>query len=355
MNFCTKLLSFYEENKRDLIWRKTSEPYKIWLSEIILQQTQISQGTAYYLKFIETYPTVFDLAKAEEQDILLLWQGLGYYSRARNLLHTAKEIVRIYKGKFPDNFNDLIKLKGIGEYTASAILSICFKKVYPAVDGNVLRIISRIFGIREPINQASGKKQVTEKCKTLICKENPGDFNQALMDFGSSVCKKSNPNCANCIFNNACEAYQHDIVSELPVKTNTKAKITEYFNYFILAGADEILIQKRTSGIWKNLYEFPLIVSGKRISVKTVKAQFKELYSLPDECKFTSVSEPVKHVLSHKTLFVRFYFLQELSEKQFLKIRDSGNFLKIKQKNLSDYPFPQIIRNFSTVYRFTIP
>ena len=229
MKFSEKILIWYDQNKRDLPWRETKNPYKIWLSEIIMQQTQIVQGTGYYLKFIDTFPTVFDLAKASEQDVLLLWQGLGYYSRARNLHKTAKDIVKNYKGKFPGTYSELIKLKGTGDYTASAISSVCFDQPHPAVDGNVMRLISRLFEIKEPVNKAEGKNKIKEIAETLIHKIRPGDYNQAVMDFGSQYCKTTDPDCMNCIFNYMCKAYKKDIVSELPVKEKAKAKTKEYY------------------------------------------------------------------------------------------------------------------------------
>ena len=342
MSFCTKILAYYSENKRDLPWRKSKDPYKIWLSEIIMQQTQISQGTAYYQQFIKTYPTVFDLAKAEEQDILLLWQGLGYYSRARNLHHSAQIIVTKYKGKFPKTYKELTALKGVGEYTASAILSICYKQPYPAVDGNVLRVISRIFNINEPVNHISGKKIVTEKCKTLICRDNPDDFNQALMDFGSMQCTNSNPNCTICIFKNDCEAYKFEKVSELPIKIKSKAKVKEYYHYFIVCYKNKIFIRKRTKGIWKNLYEFPLIIGRKKMSDKSVYKRFKKEFLSDEEFVFQEISKPYKHVLSHKILFVKFYMIT-VNKTQFNKLKTRA-FELINTDKIEDYPFPQIIR-----------
>ncbi len=342
MSFCTKVLAYYSENKRDLPWRKSKDPYKIWLSEIIMQQTQISQGTAYYQRFIEKYPTVFDLAKADEQDILLLWQGLGYYSRARNLHHTAQIIVTTYGGKFPNNYKELRQLKGIGDYTASAILSICYKQPFPAVDGNVLRVISRIFNINEPINHSSGKKIIAEKCKSLICKDNPGDFNQALMDFGSMQCTSTNAKCNTCIFNNECEAYRLEKVSELPVKIKPKAKTKEYYHYFVIRYNNKILIRKRTKGIWKNLFEFPLIIEETKMSKKQALTRFKKKFLSGEDIVFSKASEPYKHILSHKILFVTFY-TASVNKIRFEELQTKG-FDVINTNKIEDYPFPQIIR-----------
>ncbi len=350
MSFCTEILAYYSENKRDLPWRKSKDPYKIWLSEIIMQQTQISQGTTYYLRFIEKYPAVFDLAQADEQDILLLWQGLGYYSRARNLHHSAQTIVAKYEGKFPKTYKDLTALKGIGEYTASAILSICYNQAYPAVDGNVLRVISRIFNINEPINHTSGKKIITEKCKSLICKDNPGDFNQALMDFGSMQCTSTNAKCNACIFKNECEAYRLGKMSELPVKIKSKAKTTEYYHYFIIRYNNKTFIRKRLKGIWINMFEFPLIINKAKMSEKPVLARFNKKFFSGGGIVFSETSDPYKHVLSHKILFVKFY-TATVNKKQFEELK-TKEFEIININKIKDYPFPQIIRKYLTISEF---
>jgi len=346
MDFCKNISAHYAENKRDLPWRKTKDPYKIWLSEIIMQQTQISQGTSYYLKFAEKYPTVFDLAKADEKDVLLLWQGLGYYSRARNLHHTAKEIVQKHKGKFPQNYQDLIKLKGIGDYTASAILSICFNRPYPAVDGNVLRVIARIFNVREPVNTNYGKNFVKEICEKLICKENPGDFNQALMDFGATICSKSNPNCKKCIFNNQCFAFENNIISELPVKIKASKKQTEYFYYFLFKYTNKIFLQKRTNGIWKNLYEYILINQTKKLTDKELQNTLISNLKLSKNVTFKRLKK-TKHILSHKILNIEFCEIN-LKNKNEFPVRESV--FKINLSELHHYPFPEVIRKFNTEY-----
>lgn len=346
MTFCDKILEFYAQNKRDLPWRKTKDPYKIWLSEIIMQQTRISQGTAYYLKFINKYPTVFHLAQADEQDVLLLWQGLGYYSRARNLHHTAKEIAK-NEGEFPKTYKNTVRLKGIGAYTASAILSICYKLPLPAVDGNVLRIISRIFGIREPINQSITKKTITDICNKLICKENPGDFNQALMDFGSLQCTPSKPDCEYCIFNNKCIAFQTNSISLLPVKIKTKPKVKEYYHYFIIRFEENVIIRKRTKGIWRSLYEFPLIIDSKKHSKEKIVSQFintflKDNTINPD----IQISKEIKHVLSHKILIIRFYTINFREQKKLKIIQNLNDYKIINSGELTSFPFPQVIRKF---------
>ncbi len=346
MNITKAFLEYYAKNKRDLPWRNTKSPYHIWLSEIIMQQTRIAQGTSYYNAFIEKYPTVFDLAQAGEQNVLLLWQGLGYYSRARNLYHTSKIIAEKYKGQFPDNYKEMIALKGIGDYTASAILSICFNLPLPAIDGNVLRIIARIFGIKQAVNQTSGRKAVSNICNDLICKENPGDFNQALMDFGSLCCTPALPNCSECFLRKECIAFQSKSVSELPVKDKSKPKKNEYFHYFLLRFEDNILIKQRKEGIWQNLYEFPLIVQTKKYSKNKIMAAFNAAFTESKNAKVFEQSETIKHVLSHKNLYITFYSVRWQYRKDFETVQQSGNFMSVKHDTLSDYPFPQVIRKF---------
>ena len=217
--FAKRLIKWYNFNKRELPWRSTSDPYKIWLSEIILQQTQVNQGLSYYLKFVEEFQTVKDLAKAPADKVMKLWQGLGYYSRARNLHEAAKNIVNEHKGEFPKAYEDIRALKGVGDYTAAAIASIAYNLPYAVVDGNVYRVLSRIFGIETPIDSTSGKKEFNELANELLTKKNPADYNQAIMEFGALYCRPKNPDCTNCIFNDKCEAYRLNKINLLPVKS----------------------------------------------------------------------------------------------------------------------------------------
>lgn len=218
MNFSNVLVQWYLQNKRDLPWRETSNPYKIWLSEIILQQTRVDQGLSYYFKFLNHFPTVFDLANASEEQVLKLWQGLGYYSRARNLHASAKYIVTVFQGKFPTTYNELIKLKGVGDYTASAIASICFNGPNAVVDGNVYRVLARYYGINTPINSTTGIKKFKALAQRLLNIENAGTHNQAIMEFGATMCKPQNPNCTTCPLNNSCISLEKDLIKTLPVK-----------------------------------------------------------------------------------------------------------------------------------------
>ena len=257
MNFSKLLIDWYLSNQRELPWRKTKNPYHIWLSEIMLQQTRVAQGLPYYLRFTEEFPTVFDLAEASEEKVLKLWQGLGYYSRARNLHFTAKEIVKNHQGQFPSDYHQLLKLKGIGSYTAAAITSFAFNQPYAVVDGNVIRVLSRVFGIEIPYDSVTGKKRFQQLAQELLIKNKPGMYNQAIMEFGALQCKPKSPNCSICPMQDFCIAYQAMEVHAFPVRSK-KIKVKERFLHFLMIQTDNgICIGKRKSGIWNGLYEFP--------------------------------------------------------------------------------------------------
>ena len=307
--FSKKITGWYQLHKRELPWRNTSDPYRIWLSEIILQQTRVNQGLDYYIKFTKEFPAIQKLASAREERVLRLWQGLGYYSRARNLHHTAKEICRKYKGHFPDSYENLIAFKGIGEYTAAAILSIAFNKPYPVVDGNVFRVLARVFGMSTPIDSLEGKKQFNVVAVELLDRNNPGTYNQALMEFGAMYCKPVNPDCRNCCLNHMCKAYQDDTVNHLPVKSKTIRPKKRYFNYLVSYQKGKVVIRKRTANdIWKNLYDFPLIETKKQLSEKKLLSSM-EWKAMTGEgpCVIRYVSEEYRHVLTHQVLVARFW------------------------------------------------
>ncbi|HEY4629161.1 MAG TPA: A/G-specific adenine glycosylase, partial [Flavobacterium sp.] len=255
MNFSNVLIKWYLQNKRDLPWRNTTNPYPIWLSEIMLQQTRVAQGMPYFLSFTTAFPTVFDLAAANEEEVLKLWQGLGYYSRARNLHKTAQYIASDLAGIFPDNYSDLLKLKGVGEYTAAAIASFSYNEAVPVVDGNVFRVLSRYFDIETDIAQASAKKEFAALAFELMPKDNPATFNQAIMEFGALQCVPKSPNCGICVFNESCAALQKKKIDQLPIKSKKVKVRNRYFNYLVVADEnDNTIIQKRTDkGIWHNL------------------------------------------------------------------------------------------------------
>lgn len=336
--FSSILLKWYDNNKRELPWRETKNPYAIWLSEIILQQTRIDQGLAYYLRFIEAYPTIDDFARASEDEILKMWQGLGYYSRARNMHIAAKMIVNDFEGKFPDNYKGLLKLKGVGEYTASAIASISFDLPHATVDGNVYRVLSRISGIETPIDTTSGKNVFTKLANELLDKTKPSAFNQALMDFGALQCIPKNPDCESCPFNNVCLAFKNGAVSSLPVKQG-KTKIRKrYFNYLVIENGSSTYLVKRTmKDIWRNLYEFPLVETDEKSDdIKFILDQNEFLSSSKIIVKGSTAWQ--KQVLSHQHIFYRFIYL---------KIDDKKNIpsalIKVNKKDIFNFAVPKPI------------
>ena len=311
MIFSKQLINWYLQNKRDLPWRETQNPYLIWLSEIMLQQTRVAQGLPYYEAFVAAFPTVVDLANASEEQVLKLWQGLGYYSRARNLHYTARFVANNLNAAFPNNYKGLLELKGVGDYTAAAIASFAFAEVVPVVDGNVFRVLARVFQVETDISNSSAKKEFQELALQLMPKENPALFNQAIMEFGALQCVTKSPNCAVCVFNSKCLALKNGKILELPVKTK-KTKVTNRFlNYLIFE--DEIantLIQKRSEkGIWHNLYEFPLVETPSDVNLEEIIALSTTQFS--DKHEIISVENlqlvPIKHKLSHQNLSIQFW------------------------------------------------
>lgn len=346
MKFSKNLTYWYSGNKRSLPWRETKNPYFIWLSEIILQQTQVIQGLPYYVKFTSTFPTIFDLAEANEEQVLKLWQGLGYYSRARNLHATAKYIVEHYNGVFPNTFDTIIELKGVGDYTASAIASICFNKPTAVVDGNVYRVLSRYFGIDTPINTSKGFKAFKTLAQSLIDTKDPATFNQAIMEFGARQCKPKSPDCTVCPFNTSCVALQQKKVDLLPVKLK-KTKITKkYFNFMVLLSADgkTVLEQRKGKGIWQGLYQFPLIESESSLKISELKEKIKELVLLKNKDYDISLynDTEIVHKLSHQHLYTKFWIVtlnEELKEG-------------IANKDVLKLPVPIVIGNFIEQFNF---
>jgi A/G-specific adenine glycosylase len=346
MDFKKKLTNWYSNNKRDLPWRNTENPYHIWLSEIILQQTQVKQGLPYYDAFVRQYPTVFDLANASEQDVLKLWQGLGYYSRARNLHSTAKYVAHELNGKFPDNYKDLIKLKGVGDYTASAIASIAFNEVTAVVDGNVYRVLSRYYGINTPINSTKGIKEFKELASSLIDKNEPATFNQAIMEFGATQCKPKNPYCIVCPLNESCVALQKNLIDSLPVKLKKTKVKNRFFNFLVCIDKSKYtILEKRTSkGIWQNLYQFPLIESSKSLSPEEfhlLNIEDSVLHNLEFDYSLYNKKDKI-HKLSHQHLHTKFWIIEteELSKNT------------ISIKDLKNYPVPVLIGDFIEAFNF---
>jgi A/G-specific adenine glycosylase len=359
MSFTQQLLNWYRENKRDLPWRRTKDPYLIWLSEVILQQTRIGQGLPYYEKFVAAYPTIQHLAKADEQEVLKLWQGLGYYSRARNMHEASRIIVQKFNGKFPDTFSGIRSLKGVGDYTAAAIASIVNDLPYPVVDGNVVRFLSRFFGIKEPVGLAATKKKILDIASDLIDHNHPGDFNQAMMEYGAIVCTPVSPDCHLCIFNQKCFACKQMMVDELPSKAAKARMRDRYIHYMVLTftyGAEEyICLNKRTGkDIWRNLFDFPSIepVRMKNNDRPLNKQDFSSLFRSDHEknsrktCQFNhlqvqykGVSDRYDHFLTHQRLHVRFYRFHSENKIEL-------PFIIVPLKELNNYPVPRLLDKY---------
>jgi len=346
MVFCNLLESWYLSVDRDLPWRKNKNPYSVWLSEIILQQTRVAQGTAYYHKFMEAFPTVFDLASADEEFVLKLWQGLGYYSRARNLHYSAMFIVNDLNGNFPDTYKKLLELKGVGDYTASAIASICFNEQTAVVDGNVYRVLARYFGISTAINSSQGIKEFKLLAQSLLETDNPGQYNQAIMDFGALQCKPQNPSCNVCPLGGGCSALKTNMIKDLPVKEK-KIKIKKrYFNFVVVLTEDSktILSQRIGKGIWENLYQFPLIETLESVGVEELISN-GGLEGLV-EGELVSIklynSKDWVHKLSHQHLHTKFWVVHGNSSHPNL----------ISVDRVNDYAIPRLVDRFIQNFDF---
>lgn len=307
-NFSDILINWYEENKRDLPWRKTKNPYLIWISEIILQQTRVAQGYDYYQRFVHRFPDVLALAQAEEDEVLKYWQGLGYYSRARNLHAAARSMADA--GGFPATYAEVLALKGVGEYTAAAICSFAYGMPYAVVDGNVYRVLSRWLGIDTPIDSTEGKKLFASAADELLDRRRPALYNQAIMDFGALQCTSASPNCMFCPLTDSCAARQKGRVDSLPVKQH-KTKVTNrFFNYiYVRMGADTLINKRSGNDIWKNLYELPLIETDREWTEEEFYAspRFRGLLAEGEVPAVRLVQKGVKHVLSHRVIYANFY------------------------------------------------
>lgn len=338
------LIRWYEENKRDLPWRETTDPYIIWMSEIILQQTRVDQGYDYFNRFEAKYPTVDLLAAAEEDAVLKLWQGLGYYSRARNLHAAAKMIMSSFGGIFPRNYKDVLSLKGIGEYTAAAIVSFAYNLPYAVVDGNVYRVLSRLFAIDTPIDSSAGKKIFAELAQELLDESNPGLHNQAIMEFGALQCVPQSPDCQNCPAASLCIAYAQNKVSSFPVKIGKQKVRERYFHYFDIDQGDYTYLHKRDKkDIWENLYELPLIETDHSMSVDQllVGFDFQSLFSGCDQVQVESVMQ-IKHVLSHQVIFASFYHVKVGGDQCFL----NTDYIKVKKEDVDSYPVSRLVHKY---------
>ncbi|MEW4923202.1 A/G-specific adenine glycosylase [Algibacter sp. 2305UL17-15] len=345
MSFSEILTYWYSVNKRNLPWRETQNPYFIWLSEIILQQTQVKQGLPYYEVFVKHFPTVFHLANADESEVLKLWQGLGYYSRARNLHFSAKYIVNELNGKFPNTYKDLLKLKGVGDYTASAIASICFNEPAAVVDGNVYRVLSRYFGIATPINETKGIKEFKALAEKLIDVKNPAMFNQAIMEFGATQCTPKNPDCSVCPFKESCVAFNKNLIQQLPVKLKKLKVKKRYFNFLVFLSEDKKtnLEKREGKGIWQNLYQFPLIETDNVVDYDAflkIVGQYSEVKNKSFELLQYN-DTPKIHKLSHQHLYTTFWIVN------LGAVNDGIAFDKI-----TSYPVPILIGNFIESFNF---
>ncbi len=345
MNFSKEITHWYLQNKRDLPWRKTKDPYRIWLSEIMLQQTRVAQGLPYYEKFTESFPTVYDLAKAEESEVLKLWQGLGYYSRARNLHYTAKDIVNNYNGQFPSTYSALLKLKGVGDYTASAIASICFDEIAPVVDGNVYRVLARYFDIEIPINSTEGIKMFKKLAFEVIDKNDPANFNQAIMEFGAVQCKPQSPYCNSCPLASSCSGLKNQHVGMLPVKLK-KTKVTHrWFNYMVIVSNQQetLLEERKGKGIWQGLYQFPLVETDKAVGdIELHQTEIEKISTLKNFSITQFNQKPIVHKLSHQHLYTTFWVLETTDNLK------NG----IPLQEIRKYPVPILIGNFIEAFNF---
>ncbi len=343
--FTERLLDWFEGNMRALPWKETKNPYFIWLSEIILQQTRVEQGLPYYQKFVKRFPTVDDLANATEEEVMKLWEGLGYYSRARNLHVSAKYISENLKGKFPTTYEDILKLKGVGNYTAAAIASFAFDLPHAVVDGNVYRLLSRFFGITTPIDSSLGKKYFTKLANELLPTERAGDFNQAMMDFGATMCRPTHPDCTACPFHPRCFAAAEDMIEALPVKER-KVKISKRFFYFIVAEyKGKVILHKRTEkDIWKNLFDFPLVTTEKRTAVnsETIQSFMDILFPSSSVYRTLRISKNFTQQLTHQKINAVFIEI-EFEKKPELS---STAYFFAKQSAIGDYAFPKIINDY---------
>jgi len=340
-HFTNTIHRWYEQNKRDLPWRETTDPYKIWISEIILQQTRVAQGIDYYKRFTESFATVHELAAASEDEVLKLWQGLGYYLRARNLHNAARTIVQNYGGTFPDKYEEIIKLKGIGQYTAAAIASIAFSIPKATVDGNVYRVLSRYFGIETPIDSTKGIKEFSHLAEEMLDRNDPGTFNQALMEFGAIQCIPKNPDCEHCPLTNTCQAFSSNLVDVLPIKEKKTKQSKRYFYYFLFENGDTIYLEKRTGNdIWKNLYQLPLKEETNELSDEEIINQ-QIPYIIGGTANLVSVSKQKKHILSHQIILARLIHVEISDETRIRK-----GLISVNKKDIFKFAVPRLVELF---------
>ncbi len=342
--FSNRLIDWYKDNKRELPWREISDPYLIWISEIILQQTRVAQGYDYFVRFTKRFPTVQLLAAAEEDEVLKYWQGLGYYSRARNLYAAAKSI----SGEFPTTYKEVLSLKGVGEYTAAAICSFAYNLPYAVVDGNVYRVLSRYLGIQTPIDSTQGKKMFAALANEYLDKSHPAIYNQAIMDFGALQCTPASPNCSLCPLAESCVALAGHLINALPVKQHKTKTSNRYFNYlYVRTGAYTYLNKRSENDIWKNLFELPLIETDRLMNDEELftSASFQQLFAAGEEPEIRCLCRNVKHVLSHRVIYANFY--EVLLPENSLSF---SSFRKIAIEDVSQYAVSRLIHVFFEKY-----
>ena len=332
-----------QSNKREMPWKGEKDPYKIWLSEIILQQTRVEQGWQYYLRFIKEFPTVKKLAGASDQRVYKLWEGLGYYTRCKNLLYTARLINNKYQGVFPDQYEELLALKGVGPYTAAAIASFAYNLPYAVVDGNVFRVLSRYFGLDIAIDSTTGKKIFTELANNVLFKKEAGSYNQAIMDFGATVCKPFSPLCSSCPLHTTCTAYQQGLVNQLPVKDKLLLRKNRWFTYFIFEVDQQILVHKRSQkDIWENLYEFYLLESESPIKWDAPKINLWLNQQIGvKRSHIESISPLISQSLTHQEIKGCFIWLQMETRPVF-----GNNFDWQPLQKIRKLPFPKLITGY---------
>lgn len=335
--FSLLIRKWYRQNKRDLPWRNTLNPYFIWLSEIILQQTRVAQGLPYYMKFTSEFPTIEDLANAPENHVLRLWQGLGYYSRARNLHQAAKQVVELHNGIFPNDYKSIKQLKGVGEYTAAAICSFSFGLPYPVVDGNVFRVLARYYNENTPIDTTNGKKIFNLLANEVFDSNNAAEHNQAIMELGALICTPKSPSCFSCPLAETCLANRKNTINELPIKAKKVKVRKRYFNYLI--DIDSPIIYKREGqDIWKNMFEFPMIESKKEITPQSLKSLTSNDWSFDPSIHKKPIAS-IKHILSHQHIYATFWYVSNLNS--------NNDAILVKSYHLKeDYPLPRIISRF---------
>jgi A/G-specific adenine glycosylase len=337
-----KIRDWYRVNRRKLPWRETGDPYRIWVSEIILQQTRVDQGKDYYLRFLEKFPNLESLARAEEDEVLKVWEGLGYYSRARNMHAAAKHVFYRKEGRFPGTYSEILELKGVGPYTAAAVASMAFQEPRAVIDGNVHRVLSRLSGIEETPGNYRTSSRITREADKLLDEEDPGTHNQAIMELGALVCTPVQPACDKCPLKDLCHAYKNNRTAELPVRAKPQSRRTRYFHYLVFSNGQGIWLgSRRNKDIWQGLYEFPLIETSGKVSTESLmKTESWSGFVGRHGIKPSKVSVPVKHVLSHQEIQARFYHIRV--DHSF----SLPGFKEVGEKELDRYPVPKLIRNY---------